>query len=153
MTFATSADYIRRAAGHLRDPGQRTIRIVCIGNVPEFRQNRGNRDANMVFPAMLKRTLSEIFKYGSLLSFDGSTYLSLQVKLSGATVRAQRQNDRVVHYSIGSHTTIAQAAGRGNDDVWTISGSQGIIRPRTGTNKYNIVGNLTLIPTQGMQTD
>ena len=155
MTLSTSADFVRRAAGHIRAPGQRTLQIVCIGNVPVFSHDpEGKRDANMVFPATLKGTLSESFDYrGSLLSFDASGVISAKVKLGGATVRAQRQADGMVHYSIGDYTTIAQAAGRGNSDIWEITAGRGIIRPRLGSSIYNIAGNLTLLPTQGMRTD
>jgi hypothetical protein len=155
MTVPTSANYIRDAAKHLRDPGQRTVRIVCIGNVPAFSHNpEGKRDANMVFPATLKRTLSESFDYrGSLLSLDASGLISPKVKLGGATVRARRQTDGLVGYSIGDYTTIAQAAGRGNSDIWEITERSGIIRPRHGSSIYNIVGNLQSVPTLGMQSD
>jgi hypothetical protein len=123
MTVSTSANYIRGAAGHLRKQGQKTLRIVCIGNVPAFSQNpEGMRDGNMIFPAGLKGTLSESFDYrGSLLSFNASRLISPKVKLGGATVRAQRQADGPVSYSIGDYTTIAQAAGSADSDIWEIT--------------------------------
>jgi hypothetical protein len=154
MTVPTSASYIRDAAGHLRKQGQRTLRIVCIGNVPAFSQNAaGTRDANMIFPATLKQTLSESFDYsGALLSFDVSGLIAPKIKLGGATVRAQRQAGGSVGYSAGDYSTIAQAAGRGNSDIWEITAGKGIIRPRHGSSIYNIVGNLPSVPTLGMQS-
>ena len=88
----------------------------------------------MVFLTTPKQTLNESFDYnGKLLFFDASGFISPQNKLGGATVRAQRQTEGPLgYYSIGNYTAIAQAAARGNSDIWEITAGSGIIKPATG---------------------